>query len=348
MMFKKFFILLWSCWFFVACEQAFMEEAPKTDPVSIYEEFWKIVSEKFGMFDDPIKNINKEALYRNTRTKIRGNMSDDRLFSVLGEVVFSLKDKHSYIRSFNPDRIISYSDGIRRNFNRSVVENHYLNNARSLGHHLKDKSEPALRYQVLSGEVGYMRIATFEDIKLTVQMVDEVLDSFKDTKGIILDVRANGGGQTFISTMIPAHFIDQKIFVGTKRFKSGPGEKDFKKAKVYLAPQGKKSNKPIVILMDTGSYSATSFMINCFRAVRHHLKHRIYFMGSKSSGGLGSPNQGYLANGWVWSITPYELIDFGGGRYDNGVDPDKEVWDDRSTIDKDEVIEAAIKKIKNW
>uniref|UniRef100_A0A2B4R864 Putative transketolase C-terminal section n=1 Tax=Stylophora pistillata TaxID=50429 RepID=A0A2B4R864_STYPI len=47
-------------------------------------------------------------------------------------------------------------------------------------------------------------------------MVDEVLNDLKDTKGIIIDVRGNPGGQPDIATMVPKHFTTEKVFAGYK------------------------------------------------------------------------------------------------------------------------------------
>lgn len=344
---KKIITFVLSSFLLMSCERAFFKEAPKTDPVSIYEAYWKIVSEKFSMFDDPAKNINKTALYQRTRARVTPDMSDDALFDVLREVVVALKDKHSSIRSINPKRIAYYSDGVRSNIQPEVVQKYYLKNFKEVGSH-QDRSGGALKFNHLSrGEVGYMEIETFEDIELTSEMFDEVLDYFKDTKGLIIDVRGNGGGQGHISTMIPAHFTDKKIYVGSEYMKSGPGANDFKVSKMYLDPMGTQYKKPVIILMDTHSYSATSFMIAYFHAVQNK-GGKVYFMGSKNSGGLGNFTQGYLANGWIWGITSTEFRYYDGSRHDNGIAPDEEVWDDVATTDKDEVIEKAIEKIKNW
>ena len=331
-----------------ACEDVFMHPTPETTPIAIYNEYWKVVSEKFVMFDDPTKKIDKPALHKRTRAKIKSDMSDDDLFKVLGEIALALKDTHSFIKNTGTDMVkVYWPSSPIKNYDDLVIQSIYLNGANSVGQNITNDAKKVLSYKRLS-EVGYIRIKTFEDIKLTSAMIDEVLTAFQSTKGIIFDLRGNAGGAANISTMIPAHFTTKKIFAGTERIKSGPGENDFKDSKMYLIPKGVQYNKPVVILMDIGCYSATSRLISCFRAIRKNLGSKIFFMGSKTGGGTGNAIHGYLANGWIWSVSTTEFIEPDGGRYDHGLPPDEEIWDDKTTTDKDEVIERAIQKINSW
>ena len=65
-------------------------------------------------------------------------------------------------------------------------------------------------------------------------------------------------------------------------------------------------------------------------------------MGQRSGGGSGSVADGYLANGWYWSLSTSEFIDAKGRHLDDGVDADIPVALDLTDTTKDEVMEAAI------
>lgn len=338
---KKYFVFL-VFFGFLNCEKAFMKEVPATDPESIFEEYWKIVNEKFAMFDDPLKNINKKKLYKTTKAKIKPNMTNANLFKVLSQITVALKDSHSTLRDPKTNKFTSYNAVGFLNYHPEVIKNNYLKKGLQIGQN-KNHKGAALQYVILKN-VGYMRLETFEKIEFTSDMMDMVLDYFKNTKGIILDVRGNGGGSPYISTMIARHFTNKKVFVGTTYFKIGPGEKDFATSKIYVNPKGLYYQKPLVVLTDLGCYSATSIMIAYLRAIRYYKGHsNIRFIGQKTRGGMGSATEGYLANGWIWQITSNELREFNGGRYDNGLQPDIKSEDDRNTKNKDEVIEKAIR-----
>ena len=344
-MIKKNCIRILIIMLFASCEKIFMNDPPATDPMSIYEEYWKIVSEKFSMFSDPVKNINKQELYKSTKSKITPEMTDAALFKVLAEITLALKDNHSTLQDPKTNRFASYNSGRPYNHNEEVIEAHYLKqNAKSIGKN-ENRGTSALQYVILSKNVGYIRLKTFEDVELTSGMLDEVLRYFKDTKGLILDVRGNTGGSPFVATTVARHFTNKKVFVGTDYFKTGPGENDFSASKIYVTPQGVYYAKPLIVLTDSGCYSATSLMIAYLRAIRNAGRSDIWLMGEKTEGGMGNATEGYLANGWIWQVSSTEFREFDGKRYDNGVDPDIVVRDDSSTQDKDEVIEKAIKKI---
>ncbi len=54
------------------------------------------------------------------------------------------------------------------------------------------KWEPKIEYRLLDNEIGYIKIPSFHE-KIFKQFND-ALDSFSETKGIILDLRGNRGG----------------------------------------------------------------------------------------------------------------------------------------------------------
>ena len=92
------------------------------------------------------------------------------------------------------------------------------------------------------------------------------------------------------------------------------------------------------MLIDRGSYSATSFFAVCTQGY-----HNIKLFGDYSGGGLGLPNGGILPNGWTYRFSITRTIALDGGNYENGVPPEVRVLLDPACTAQgiDNVIETA-------
>lgn len=320
-----------------ACEKAFLESNPKTDNVAIFEEYWKLVNEKFAMFSDPGKDIDRDLLYADNRALVDNSISSDSLFRVLSRITLSLKDGHSYLLDLETHLAAIYDveGGNPKNLNQSIIDNVYLTgNVYTQGNGLK--------YRLLdNGKIGYIQYRDFEE-EVTTEMMDAILAYFENTDGIILDVRGNGGGDPSYAALMASHFAENKVYIGYENFKTGPGIDDFSKSEIYLEPtEGKKYLKPLAVLTNIWCFSATTTLI-------YHLNPlpNVTFIGGKTGGGSGSTADGFLANGWKWSLSTSEFIDWEGRRLDNGFDPDIFVNLDNSDLGKDEIVERAILELE--
>ncbi|MDC9723085.1 MAG: S41 family peptidase [Urechidicola sp.] len=320
-----------------SCEKAFMEPNPETDNIAIFEEYWKLVDEKFAMFSDPGKEINRDLLYSENRALISNTISTDSLFNVLGSITEKLKDGHSYIVNYDQDKYIGFDHtiGFLRNLNQSIVDNVYLNNNVQL-------QGDGLKYTLLdNGNVGYIQYRDFEN-EVTTDMMNSILTSFENTNGIILDVRGNSGGDPTYAALMASHFTNSSVYIGYENFKTGPAIDDFSRSEIYLNPtSGKKYLKPLIVLTNIECFSATTTLI-------YHLNplSNVTFMGATTGGGSGSTADGFLANGWLWGLSTSEFIDWEGRRLDNGFEPDINVLLDENDITKDEIIERAILELQ--
>lgn len=319
-----------------SCERLFMESSPETTNTAIFEEYWKIVNEKFAMFDDPGKRIDRSKLYSENKALVNNSISKGALFSILGNITLTLKDGHSTLK--NLERSSSYFHDIERghprNLDQGVVDQNYLINAQSQG--------DGLKYTLLdTGRIGYIQYRDFEK-KITTEMINKIISYFGSTNGIILDVRANGGGDPGYAALLASHFTNSSPYIGYERFKTGPGINDFSSSKLYLKPaSGKRYTKPLMVLTSVGCYSATSTLIAYLNPLEH-----VTFIGDTTGGGTGSVADGFLANGWKWQLSTSEFIDWNGGRFDNGFAPDIQVDIDPSSSTDDAIIDRAIFELK--
>ncbi len=332
---KKIILILPILFLLSSCEKAFMEPNPATDNLAIYDEYWKLVSEKFAMFDDPGKAIDKEKLHSTTRAMVSDHISSSELFDVLGIIAVTLKDAHSFIENDLDYKTYNNEEGIPLNLDQSVIDMVYLTGQ-------VQTQGDGLRYTLLKNNtIGYIQYRDFDN-EVTDAMMNTILDYFKGTKGIILDVRGNGGGDPFVAALMASHFTNKKVYIGYETFKTGPNPTDFHKSLITIKPAGgKKYLKPLMVLTNIQCFSATTTLISYLNPLDN-----VTFIGAKTGGGSGSTSDGFLANGWHWQLSTSEFIDWEGRRLDNGFEPDISVSLDLNNGTEDEIIERAILELQ--
>jgi C-terminal processing protease CtpA/Prc len=191
-------------------------------------------------------------------------------------------------------------------------------------------------------QVGYVRFSSFSGEVDNVNL-DFVLNRYKDTKGLILDLRENGGGTPSDMFDLLSRFVDQRTLIYYSRLKSGAGPEDFTDPEpAYLDPHvGIKYDKPVIMLVDRGTYSAGSFTALATKAIAN-----IILLGDTTGGGLGAPNGGQLPNGWTYRFSITQTLNLDKDpSFENGVPPDILAYFDWSDLSKDEVLENAISEI---
>lgn len=319
-----------------SCEKAFFEEDLKaTDPQANFDYLWKECDEKYSFFE--LKKVDWNKVKTNYSARIHEDMTEDSLFNVLGGMLTKLRDDHTnLISNFN----VSYfgvTDLGPDNFDWRLVTDHYLKedlySSGPFQHgFLEDKRIGYIRFPGFTGTVGPTNL-------------DFMLERYKDTEGLILDLRENGGGAVTDVFNLLARFVEEETVVYYSRIKNGPGHNDFSeameaKAKPY---DGIRYTKKVAVLTDRGTYSAGSFTSLATKALPN-----MVLIGDTTGGGLGLPNGGQLPNGWTYrfSITQALSLDKSEA-YEDGVPPDIQAtlnWDDRT---KDEVIERALQELLN-
>ncbi len=70
-------------------------------------------------------------------------------------------------------------------------------------------SEDSISYQVMSQNIGYLKMSKMGKSNEFLEKLDEAMSSFQSTKGLIIDVRDNGGGSRQPTLKLLAYFLNQ-------------------------------------------------------------------------------------------------------------------------------------------
>ena len=209
-----------------------------------------------------------------------------------------------------------------------------------MNHHVTGSfSHNAIR----DGKVAYLRYTSFSN-DVDEATLKYLVDRYKDCNGMIIDMRQNGGGSIANVANLLSIFYNHKQLLYKTQVKKGPGHDEFTDyQEVYAADSsilGKNNayTKPVAVLIDRGSYSATSFFSVCTQGYDN-----IKLFGDYTGGGMGLPNGGTLPNGWTYRFSTSRTIAIDGQNYENGVPPDVRVILDPTCTAQgiDNVIETA-------
>ena len=333
---KKYIVVVLLGLMLSSCEKMFFKKDGES--VNAFENFdhlWKELDTRYAYFS--YKNVNWDLMRAKYRAKVFEGMSEDSLFNVMAAMLNELRDGHTNLISpFNISIFPVDLLGPENVDDRVILEN-YTGTDRVI-------TGPFIHDFLRNREVGYIRFRSFPGSVDSIQL-DYILDRYKDTKGLVFDVRQNGGGVINDAYMILSRFVKNRTYVYQSQGKKGAGHEDFDTpVKSYLDPSGKiRYNKKVIVLADRGSYSSGSFFTMMSKAIDN-----MVVLGDTTGGGLGLPNGGQLPNGWTYRCSITRTLDIDGNNYEDGVPPDRVVLVDKIRLTQgiDDVLEAAMNEIQ--
>ncbi|MBI3439516.1 MAG: peptidase S41 [Proteobacteria bacterium] len=118
---------------------------------------------------------------------------------------------------------------------------------------IQQASAPNVESRAIQSGLGYIRIRTFADMAV-VDTFDAALAALRATRGLILDVRDNGGGDTAVGRPIMGRFISDRKPYAFMRRRAGRGLTPHWTE--YVDPRGPFTyDKPVVVLANHWSAS---------------------------------------------------------------------------------------------
>jgi hypothetical protein len=314
----------------MSCEKHFLSPDPSPDPETVFDYLWTDVHNRYALFE--VKGLDWNAIGDKYRSRISPGMGDKDLFKVLSDMLYELRDGHvNLTSSFDRSRNWEWFQGHPQNYNHHIIENRYLG---------KDfRITGPLLNQVIDS-VLYVNYRSFGD-DITQAHLDQLMLRAEGLKGVIVDIRHNGGGSLLNANRLAACFADQTYVYAHDRIKTGPGHDEFSHWRpLSVSPrQGKRYTGPVVILVNRRSYSAASFFAQMLRVMPNAV-----LMGDHAGGGGGIPVFGELPNGWKYRFSATQTLTPEGDHIETGVPVDRKM--NMQSIDemhgRDSILEAAL------
>jgi hypothetical protein len=347
-----------------SCEELLFESPPDNSPQSIFDQTWTFVDREYSFFDykDVFDTKSWDDIYDDYEPRISSDMSDQELFDVLADMLYVLEDGHVNLRSdFDRSRNWQWFLQDPPNYDYSVLQRYYFTDGgfdtvgRSIEQYVGD-AFILMDFKDNAGNVGYIHYRSFSNA-IREKDMDYVIERFSgnDYKGLIIDVRDNGGGSLGNVTTIGDRLVTEKTRVAEERVKTGPAHDDFSDLQpLFFEPPEDRPiyEKHVVVLTNQMSYSAT----NIFAATTKALDD-VTLMGQATGGGGGAPAFTELSNGWELrvSASQYFAMEEANSASDppynieNGVEPDeaRESTEAELATGTDSILEEALAYLRN-
>lgn len=298
-------------------------------PKGNFDALWTILDRNYCFFD--YKEIDWDAVYLDYSRRITSNMGNDALFKLMGEMLAELQDGHvNLVASHDVTRYWKWQEDYPANFD-PATQKHYLGSDYSRA--------SGIWYKILEDNVGYLYYNSFTS-DLSDGSLDEILNRMAICKGIIIDVRNNGGGNLTNVEKLASRFFNKRTHVGYISHKIGPGHNDFSSLyPKYLESSDRvRYQKPVVVLTNRGCYSATNEFVSIMK-----IAPLVTVIGDKTGGGSGLPFSSELPNGWSVRFSASPMFNAEKEHIEFGVEPDFYVsmLDGDKRDEKDTIIETA-------
>ncbi len=335
-----------------ACEEAFIREEYQDNAVDVFNSLWSEVDENYTFFD--LRNINWDAVYEQNRPRVENGMRNDSLFNVLADMLFVLRDGHVNLQAgFDLGRNWDWYLDFPQNFDDRLIERNYLGEDHQI-------SGP-FRHQMIDS-IGYVYYESFEN-NVSESIFNYILGRYSsrvedgDTtivKGLIIDVRDNGGGSlSNVNTMVN-RFATEKKLIHYWQYKDGPGHNQLtERIPKYVEPAGDfQYLGPVIVLTNRSCYSATNFFVQMMkglgnRTINGQEVDNVLVMGDRTGGGGGLPINRELPNGWTYRFSSTVTTTVAGDNIELGVSPDVRVdmTDEDRAEGRDTILETALDTI---
>ncbi|WP_020595520.1 S41 family peptidase [Spirosoma panaciterrae] len=301
---RTFFLLLLVSALFTSCSNRLIgPELPNT-PIANFDYLWSEYDKLYGAFEP--KKLDWNALYQTYRPQVNQQTTDAELYRVMVALLNHLDDNHVYLRPTANTQLPWYNGGILgrtkiTDYDGTVVKK-YLTESRTITSELVCGK--------LADRVGYILLKGFEQNMDTYEKsMDSVLTYLQDTKGLVIDLRENGGGEDRVGQYIANRFATERHLSFTARLRNGPQHTDFgPELRFYTEPAGRfQYTKPIVVLTDRTTYSTgETFMLAMLQ------NKTVTQVGDLTGGAFSDAVTRDLPNGWSFRVPLADVRDANG------------------------------------
>ena len=320
----------------VACVDT--EERPDT-PMGNFEALWHIIDEHYCFFDykQHVYGLDWQEVYNKYKVRVNDNMSSTQLFEVLCDMLGELRDGHvNLISSMDYGRYWAWHEAYPQNYSDTLERRYLGTDYRIAG---------GMSYRILDDNIGYIRYASFAS-PVGEGNMDDCFSYLALCRGLIIDIRNNGGGELTTAERLAARFVQEKTLVSYMQHKTGTGHSDFSQLEArYLEPSSNlRWHKGVCVLTNRSVFSAA----NDFAVMMHALPN-VKLVGDHTGGGSGMPMSSSLPNGWSVRYSACPIYDKNKQQTEFGIDPDVSVslTDDATAAGIDLIIEKARELLTN-
>jgi len=327
MVIRKGSMLFLLCLTLAGCADLMVHPAGTNHNLDDFSSIGQLVKTRYAFLQ--FKHINWDSILTVYRPQATAASGDD-IYPVFFRLLAELKDAHVDLVTEGGYPVVTYDWPRRQNgkaYSPLVVRKYF-------NQHLRLGGNNNMEYEILPGNIGYAYISTFKGGNW-INDFDGILDYMKNTKGIILDVRNNDGGDSFTWDFFISRFTSLPINEIFYMPDGTIGES------IVINPRGSYQYKnPVAILINGASVSAAELFPSLMKNIS-----TVTTVGDTTAGGGGSANTFTLPSNKRIQLATMYFKRFDGVLIEwNGVAPDILVPQTEEDINqgRDKQLERAI------
>ena len=298
-------------------------------PLSNFDVFAQTWSEQYGFFRE--KKVDWPQVVAANRARVTDATTPEQLFDIISGMISPLEDAHSYIgaRSINRNfggsrKSPSFLTGTERPQGYALVSAHLTSPLQSF-------CQGQVEFGMLAPDIGYVRIRSFNryskdgSFETGLAALEAALDTAfanaRAWKGLVLDVRLNGGGADPYGIAIARRLTATRYTAYAKQARNDPTDATRWSAEQpsIVEPSARPSfHGPVVELIGIQSISAAE----TFTQALMNRTPKIIRVGETTQGVFSDVLGRTLPNGWNFGLANERFVT-NGKSYDNtGIAPD--------------------------
>ena len=278
-------------------------------PEGNFDALWRIIDEHYCYFTYKQQQygLDWNEIYSKYRVRVSPDLTPDNLFEILSDMLGELRDGHVNLTSSSDvARYWSWHEDFPANYS-DTLQRRYLGT--------DYKIAAGIKYRILDDNVGYIRYSSF-NAGVGEGNLDAVLMELMFCRGLIIDIRDNGGGYLSYAEKLAARFF---TLVGYICHKTGKGHDDFSaREEQWISPSAHvRWHKPVCVLTNRSVYSAANEFVKYMSVLP-----LVTIVGDRTGGGGGMPMSSQLPNGWIVRYSAVPSYDSQGNDIEFGISPD--------------------------
>jgi hypothetical protein len=333
-----------------------------TGPVATFDVFWHTFEENYPFF--AAKGIDWHAVRDRYRPRIHAGTTHAELFAVLSEMVRPLYDAHVRIAASEDQVFVNKRPGTEiptPELDRRIKS--YIQRRDLGGRPLQEFANGRIGYAGLPGGHGYLRVVSFggytdaepETYADSLAALDRALDTVFTRertgrlKGLIVDLRINGGGSDSLGLHLAGRLTDRDHFAYAKRARNDPTDPArFTRPQPQYVPaaRGPRYTGPVAVLTGGSTVSAGE----TFTQALMERPARTVRIGQPTQGVFSDVMPRVLPNGWQFVLPNEEFLTRSGRTFDGpGIPPhltEPVFTDEEFAHDRDSAFDRALRVLR--
>jgi RNA polymerase sigma-70 factor (ECF subfamily) len=299
-----------------------------------FDQLWKAFDTDYAMFVLR-PEVNWSKLRDEYRPRAVAAKSAPELANVCADMLKQLRDLHIWMTVAGANVPV---------FNRPRSSNSNPSAHRVILGNLQNTG-PNVKWAVTPDKIGYLGISAWNNDQVPRQC-QQALEEMRGTRGLIVDVRLNGGGSEDLARIVAGRFLTNSFIYSFSQFRNGPSHTNLtEKLARAVEPCGPwRYNRPVVLLIGQKCMSSNESFVGMMTGDPD-----LTTMGDHTCGSSGNPRMVQLPLDITVSVPRWiDYLPDGTPLDERGFQPQIQFTPEPGAFegDRDDLLKAALERLR--